>query len=341
MQAVFKTELDSTELENIRKFCDSVDYCSMEQSVGFPGLLYKVKVNYFYLIEDKAIKSFCQIIENFKFAYIWFGPVCDDRELMITSINEIIHSYKKRGFWYLGIQMYKKSGYDTDYIEYKLNGSHDIKYVFNHENTKSSIEIDLEKSTEELYSYIRKGHKSDIKKAIKSGLRVEELKVASELSSFINVYSKMCKTREISGHSAREIDGICNYLIQNRKGQLLLVKDENDTIVGGVILAYQGISVRYLISASDPDRRDLPLLHLAIYSALEKAKEGKFKYFDFWGYNHFADKDDQISKINHFKKGFGGYYIFFAKKMNINLSPYGFLLYRLSVYFKKLKRQFH
>jgi len=339
MKAVFKTELNSSELENIKKFCDSVDYCSLEQSVGFNAVLSKTKVNYFYLIDDGDIKSFSQINENFKFAHIWFGPVCNDRELLITSINEIINFYKKRGFMYIGIQMYQKSGYDTDYIEYKLNALHNIKYVFNNENTKSSIEVDLDKSEEELYGKIRKGHKSDIKKAISSGVRVEKVTDYIDLKAFVDVYSRMCKAREIKGHSAGEIEGICNYLIQNKKGQLLLAKDKNNIVIGGAILSFQGISVRYLISASDPDRREMPVTHLVIYTALKNAKADNFKYFDFWGYNHFADKADQIFNINHFKKGFGGYFIFLAKKMNVNLIPYGFELYRLSVNFRKLVRK--
>jgi hypothetical protein len=106
MQPVFKFELDKIELENIKNFCSSVDYCSLEQSVGWTQMLYKTKICYFILTDDNHIKSFCQINEKFKFANIIFGPVCCDKELMITSINEIINYYKKRGFYYLSIQMY-------------------------------------------------------------------------------------------------------------------------------------------------------------------------------------------------------------------------------------------
>lgn len=336
MQAVFRYNLSDAEIKNIKEFCDSADYFSLEQSLGFPEILYRGKINYFYLTDDDTIKSFCQINENFRFAHIWFGPVCCDREIMITSINEIIDFYKKRGFWYLAIQMYYKSGYDTDYIEYALNNKHNITYVFNNENTKSSLEIDLEKSIEDIYSSVRKGHKSDIKKAIREGIRVEELKDEGELKHFTDLYLKMCKTRVIGGHSAEEIHNICNYLVMNKKGQILLAKDCNNVIIGGAILAYQGISVRYLLGASDPDRRELPLLHLVIYEAIMKAKSMNFRYFDFWGYNHFAEESDQAFNINHFKKGFGGYHTFFAKKMNVNLFPSGYRIYRLSVLIRKI-----
>jgi lipid II:glycine glycyltransferase (peptidoglycan interpeptide bridge formation enzyme) len=341
MKAMFKSELSDVEIKNIKEFCDSADYFSLEQSLGFPEILYGTKITYFYLTDNDTIKSFCQINENFRVAHIWFGPVCCDKEIMVTSINEIINYYKKRGFWYLGIQMYYKSGYDTEFIEYALNKEHSIKYIFNNENTKSSLEIDLKNSLDDIYNSIRKGHKSDIKKALKEGITVEELKDENELILFTDVYLKMCKTRAIGGHSADEINGICNYLIKNKKGKILLAKDRKSIIIGGAILAYQGISVRYLLGASDPDRRDLPLLHLVIYQAIEGAKINNFRYFDFWGYNHFAKESDQGYNINHFKKGFGGYYTFFAKKMNINLIPFGYRIFRISVCIRKLINKIH
>ena len=335
MQAVFKSKLEDADIGKIKAFCNSANYFAIEQAIGFTEILYKARITYFYLIEQDEIKSFCKIEENSRYAHIWYGPVCCDKEIMVTSINEIINFYKKRGFWYLGIQMYYKSGYDTDYIEYALNKAHSIKYIFNNENTKSSLEIDLENNIEDIYSSIRKGHKSDIKKAVKEGITVEELKDENELKLFTDVYLKMCRNRSIGGHSAKEINNICNYLVNNKKGEILLARDCNNIIIGGAIMAYQGISVRYLLGASDPERRDLPLLHLVIYQAIERARINNFRYFDFWGFNHFAEESDQGYNINHFKKGFGGYYTFFAKKMNINLIPNGYWIYQLSGSIKK------
>ena len=343
MQAVFKYELDNTELENIKRFCDSLDYCSIEQAIGWTEMFYKTKICYFYLTDESGIKSFSQINEKFKCAHIIFGPVCCEKELIITSINEIIQYYKKRGFYYLDIQMYHKSGYDTDYIEYALNKQHNIKYLFDSDNTKSSIEINLEDSIDEIYSRIRKGHKSDIKKAIKMGVTVDSVKNFIELDEFSKVYIRMCKVRNIDDGdlSEQKIREIYNYLIENNKGQILIVKDNAGIVLGGVILVYQGISVRFLKGTSDPDRRELPILHLALYEAIIKAKSENFKYFDFWGYNHFVDENDQVYNINKFKKGFGGYYTFFAKKMNINLVSNGYYIYRSLLFLRKIFKIFH
>ena len=339
MQAVFKYKLDHPELEKIRNFCNSVDYFAIEQSVGWNQMFSRWKICYFYLIDESVIKSFSVITQKYKFAHIEFGPVCYDKELMITSINEIIDYYKKEGFFSLDIQMYFKSGYDSEYIEYALNKLHRIKYKFNNENTKSTVEIDLEQSIEEIYRKIRKGHKSDIKKAIKLGLTIERVKNKDELDSFYDIYSRMCKSRNIdeSELSAINIDNTYSYLIRNHKGQFLIVKDKDNVILGGAVLIYQGISVRYFKGASDSEKRDLPIMHLLIYEAIKESKINNFKYFDFWGYNHFADENDHVFYINRFKTGFGGDHVFFAKRMNIDLIPFGTNIYELYLRLRKIK----
>lgn len=336
MQAVFKFELENSEIEIIKRFCNSSDYCAIEQSLGWPQIFFKSKICYFYLHDDSGIRSFSQINERLGSAQIIFGPVCADKEIMITSINEIIKFYQKRNFFYLGVQMYYKSGFETEYIEYKLNNSFKIHYKFNTQNTKSSIEINLEDSLDDIYSNISKSHKSNIKRAIKMGITVELVKDSNELDSFVDVYSRMCLARKIYHFklSIKKMNDIYNYLVENKRGQILIVKDNSGKVIGGAIFVFQGITIRYLLGATDPDRRDLPILHLLMYNAIKRAKFENFKYFDFWGYNHFVDKNDQVFNINHFKKLFGGKYTFFAKKMNIDLLPEGYAIYRSLLFIK-------
>jgi lipid II:glycine glycyltransferase (peptidoglycan interpeptide bridge formation enzyme) len=341
MQAVFKSSLDSTELESISKFCSSADYCSIEQSIGWIDICGNSNICYFILSDENEVKSFCLITQSFRFAHIDFGPVCCDKELMVISINEIISYYKKKGFLSLDIQMYNKAGSDTEYIQYALSKLHRIKYIFNNDNTKSSIEIDLEQSIDEIYGKIRKGHKSDIKKAAKLGFTVDVVKSDDELTAFFEIYAKMCRARNIDEGelSSTNIGKIYNYLNKNNKGSILIVKDPEQNILGGAIFVYQGISVRYYKGASDPDKRDIPVTHIVLWEAIKKAKADNFRYFDFWGYNHFANEKDQVYYINHFKKGFGGYYTFFAKKMNIDLFPFGTGIYKSMLFLRNLLRK--
>jgi lipid II:glycine glycyltransferase (peptidoglycan interpeptide bridge formation enzyme) len=112
-------------------------------------------------------------------------------------------------------------------------------------------------------------------------------------------------------------------------------------VLGGIVFVYQGITVRALKGASDDEKRNLPINHLVLYEAIKLSKMNGFKYFDLWGYNHFADENNHVYHINFFKKGFGGYYTFFAKKMNIDLVPFGYYLYNFPKSMKESLIKYH
>ena len=255
MKAVFKTKLDEAEAQKIKQFCASANYFAIEQSLDFPEILGASPKTYFYLTNDLEILSFSQINETFKFAQIWYGPVCEDKEAMIESVLCIAEYYRKRRFWYLGIQPYRKTGDDSEFIEYALNRLLRISYVFSNENTKTSLEINLDQSLEDIFKGFRKGHKSAVRKAISSGIGVAEPETPADLDYFTEVYLSMCRERGIKGHTRMELAGIHKYLIENKCGEILLAKDHEDTILGGAIFVFQGLSVRYLLSAADPEKK--------------------------------------------------------------------------------------
>ena len=96
MKEYFKYKLTDAEINNINVFCNSVDYCAIEQLLGWSELFYKNRICYFYLTDNNKTISFCQIIEKFRFAQISYGPVCQEKETMIFAVNEIIKYYKKK-----------------------------------------------------------------------------------------------------------------------------------------------------------------------------------------------------------------------------------------------------
>jgi hypothetical protein len=329
MESVFKYELENKEIEDINNFCNSAEYCSAEQYIGWCPMFYQSKICYFYLYDETGIKSFSRINEKLGAAQIFLGPVCCDKEIMVASLTEIIEYYKKKHYYYLGVQMYYKSGYDTDYIEYLLNKKYSIKYFFKPGNTQTSIEINLEKSVDDIWKLFREDTKRNIKKALKLGVTVDNVRGADELDAFIAISTKMYKARNIPGEEYPNLNmcDVLNYLIKNNRGQILVVKDKDGIMLGGIITVYQGKTVRMYKGASDPDRRDIPISHLQVFEIIQRAKNANFKYLDLWGYNHFVDKNDQVYNINAFKRGFGGDFTFFAKKMNVNLIPNGYYIY--------------
>lgn len=129
------------------------------------------------------------------------------------------------------------------------------------------------------------------------------------------------------------INNIFEFFNKNNKGIYVSIFDK-DSLVGAFIVIFQGTNARYFKSASDPERRDLSILHLGMFEAIKYCKEEGYLSFDLWGYNHFVDDKNQIFHVNNFKRGFTDNFTFFPKRMNFELKP---LVYKLYIFLRFIK----
>ncbi|HEV2481835.1 MAG TPA: GNAT family N-acetyltransferase [Puia sp.] len=334
----FTYELSPEQKEDIRSFYDSLDWVTLEQYPDFAALGKGNFTHCFFMArEEKAIVCWAIITERkariFRFAHIQFGPLFRDPEDLIASLQQIDRHYREKGDIFLTVQLALPTGATADYIEYKLNRDRKIRSYFDRENW-SSLVLSLQPAEEEIRRNFSKGHKSDLKKAEKSEISITSLSNFEELEAFCRVFNKMNRERGLAvdeeGNHAffRDLYG---FLQEQRKGDFHLVKDRTGQVLGGIVILYQGHTVRYFKGASDPAQRQLPILHLAIWEGIKKAKALGFRHFDLWGYNHFVTEKDQVFFINRFKKGFGGEYLFYPKKMYFIYRPMMHRLYKWSV----------
>jgi lipid II:glycine glycyltransferase (peptidoglycan interpeptide bridge formation enzyme) len=192
--------------------------------------------------------------------------------------------------------------------------------------------LDLKAPEEEIRKGFSKGHKSDLKKSEKNNISVSLLSSEADWEAFCRIFARMNRKR---GHATREkeneafLQRAWAFLKRTGQGDGLVVKDEAGNLLGGILLVYQGTTVRYFKGAADPDQRQIPILHAALWEGIRRARAMGFRFFDFWGYNHFVDENDQVFHINRFKKGFGGSYSFYPKKMNLLFRPAMYRLYIL------------
>lgn len=333
MNYYFKYNLSSDDLSEVKTFYKKLDHVSLEQYPGWYSVIdSKDRICFFLAQENKEIVCFAQIIESgrlFKKARIQFGPIFNNANVLIESLLQIHNYYYRNNFIYLLVQLGIPTGFIADYIEYKINKYFKIKYYFNSENCWSSLYIDLSCEPEEIFKKFSKGHKCAIKKAEKEGVAILEGNDASRIHDFCKVYLKMKDQRKLPiSNETRVFPRIIGFLEKTKQGFFLAVADCKEQILGGIILVFQGSTVRYYKGAADPSI-NIPVLHLAIYEAIKKSKLMGFKYFDLWGYNFFAEKGSQASNVNIFKKGFSGDYIFYPKMMQFKLKPIRHIVYSI------------
>ncbi|HEY1871795.1 MAG TPA: peptidoglycan bridge formation glycyltransferase FemA/FemB family protein [Chitinophagaceae bacterium] len=328
MQFDFSYDLDSDRKAGWKALMDGLPLCPIEQDPEWP-CIESAPVVYCYFTASDANQIVCAavITENrkaiFRSAEIRFGPIFTDPEQLIASILAIHSHYKSGGFMSCTVQLAIQTGAVTDYLENILNKKLKIGYRFDRNNW-SSLVVHLRDPEEEIFKSFSKGHKSDIKKALKNNIKVSECLSAEEFGIFCNIFSKMNRERGLGineGENNRFLKNIFEYTTDHNKGKVLLVKNESGDILGGIIIVFQGKCSRYFKGASDLAYRHLPILHLAIWEAIRMSKSAGFEQFDLWGYNHFVQESDQVFFINRFKRGFGGEFIFYPKKMYFIFRP--------------------
>jgi len=331
------------EAENeIESFYHSLEYVTLEQ---YPAWAVLVKGNFrncFFIARDKGrIVCTAVIVERkakvFRFAIIQFGPLFKEPESLIASLISIDQYYRNKGYIFLTVQLAIPTGNTADLIEYRLSKALKVRTYFNRDNW-SSIVLNLNATEEDIRRNFSKGHKSDLKKSEKSQISVSVLSSEEELDGFCQLYVKMNKERGLpidEGESDAFLRRIYDFLKRTGQGDWLIVRDNTGHLLGGLVLLYQGRNVRYFRGASDPAYRHVPVLHLAIWEGIKRAKALGYHYFDFWGYNHFVNENDQVFYINRFKKGFGGSYSFYPKKMFVLYKPLMYRLYSLLIGIQK------
>ena len=343
MEFTYKSKLSHIDIEQIEVFYNDLDFATIEQHPAWHLDVDSKNVKYFIAYEKTKIVCYSVLYEKvvgpIRFANIRFGPLFHDREYLISSLIELRRHYKERLFLFVSVQLAIFTGADVDYIEAKFHQAVKFKNRFDRNNWFSII-VKLDQDADTIFKNFSSGHKGSVKKAIKANSVVRQAETRSDIKALVQVYYKMQLTRKINSESIEVIEdhflNLFEFLKNKRKGFVLLVIDDSGKIIGGTINIFQGKGVRYFKGAADPDRRDIPVMHIAFFEGIKIAKDMGFQYFDLWGYNHYVDKNDQIYNINIFKKGFGGEFVFYPKIMHVQLVPFGRLIYETMMNLKKI-----
>ena len=346
MNFFIKENLDLSEYNSIVDFLNSLSFYCIEQHPDWNSKIDGYPQTFFFCTDDsKNVTCFANIILSngpFKVAKINFGPAFSDFEVLKNGLQFLYNYFSSHNFIFFSIQLGINTSDQTELLEYKINKYFKVKSDFKPENLWSSISVDLTRPENEILKSFSEQHRRSIKRAsLKFGLKTILQKDQDNLKAFIDLYDKMLSFRKLSkngDNSTNLFNKINSFINENNKGFIEYIFD-GDTLVGGVIIIYQGNSARYYKGATDPERRDIPILHFGLFEAMKFFKANGFLNFDLWGYNHLADEKDQIFYINRFKKGFSGNFTFYPKRMNFTLSPVNYAAFTFLKYCKNKMKE--
>lgn len=160
---------------------------------------------------------------------------------------------------------------------------------------QATIEINLEKSEDELWNSLDKDAKWGVKKAEKSGLKVGIVNNEAIWGEFYKIYKETCKFGNIVPISIDDA----------KHGRLFGCFLENKMIAGSVV-KIEGDKIILFLNASEHESLKYQPNNLLYWSIIKWAKNQGFGIFDLGGFQLNAKPGDKLYEINRFKQRWGG-----------------------------------
>lgn len=273
-------------------------------------------------------RAYANVVERGRrLARLRFGPVFAEPEDAADFIIALVDHYRRRGFFRLEVQLYEPAGRCGELIAYRV--AQDCHFTSELSESKATAVIPLASGGDD-WSETRLAarHRWSVKKARRLGVRTEPMS-ESDLPQLSDQYVRMYRSRRLAVDPAlvrATMTGMFSFLGETG-GLALKMCVADGAMLGGLLIMREGERAFYALGATDPQRRDVPILHLGILESVTWASDAGCTLFDMGGYRLFADAADQLGKINSFKEGFRPQPLFFTRPMRFSLSPAGGLIF--------------
>lgn len=293
----------------------------------------------FFYENNNKIEAYCFVKESYfskfnkiKSCLISFGVISQN-----DSFEELLFDYI--------ISFYKKKNFTDITIDFLLNtfpNKYGSKYNLIEETqfNRGTLLIDLTIDFESIYKNFSTLLKKNYKKGINSNLIIKELTEENEFADFLHLHIKLSASRNIDLITEKQIIRSLHF-IKNKKSGIILGCFKENQMIGGVACIAQGKRIEYYLGVSDPAFRKLPLSHLTLIRAIEKAKEKGFDWFDMGGVILDTPPENQIHNITNFKLNFSSNFNKYYPKslIKLNVAYYNMKTIYLGLHkvFSKLK----
>ncbi len=208
-------------------------------------------------------------------------PISTDKRHLLTTMN-CLREYGK--------------GADWKYIEFRGDGyfSDDVPclgYYYGHS-------LSMAKNAAHLSADMRDSTRRNIKKAQKSGVRVE---ITTSLDAMTAFYRLHCITRRMHGLPPQPFAffrNIHEYIITENLGMLVLASYKGEYISGAVFFHFNNQAF-YKYGASDRNYQELRASNLVMWEAISWYSERSYQTFC------FGRTDTDAAGLRQFKNGWG------------------------------------
>lgn len=207
---------------------------------------------------------------------------------------------------------------------------------------RSSVQLELGPPPEHLLKAMSKGHRADIKRAVREGVTVRVGTSQADLDVFYAIMQATSARAVFGIHSKAYYAAVRDFF--GDAARLLIAEHGGAPVATALVAAWAGTGL-YLYSGSTAEGLKNGAQHAVQWQALQWVRERDCARYDFWGIPDAlgraasttdpderdrlerAARADELFGVYRFKKGFGGQIVRFLPAYD---KPYLPMLYRVA-----------
>lgn len=332
MDFIFTATLTAVQSEQVLRIYNGTKVISIEQYPGFavaadPDL----SVRYLLAYRDGVLCGYaCVTIKKIIMASVLFGPIVADP----ADYMEVCAGLKRKCLLSGVLVIRITPPYMAEMGDLIISPQPGLR--FRHSDGEinwATQKLSLDRPIADIFANFSQHHRRNIQKAQRLDLKTEIISGPGDINIFSEQYLQMYSGKGMhlpSETTRKAFRNLFDFFKQNNNGYFLAVKSQDEAIIGGICICYQGDSAFYYKGYSHSAYRQLPIGHLAMYQAIIYAKEENKQYFDLGGYGINIDQDHPVYSINKFKDGYRGELVIHPKTMLVHTVPLAGWLYSLN-----------
>ena len=196
---------------------------------------------------------------------------------------------------------------------------------------KCVMQLDLDKSEEELLASFKPKWRYNIRLAEKKGVTVRLDCSRSDLPAFYSLLQETCRRDGFLVRGLSYFEDMWDLLTPPGYMRLALTYFEERPVAAAIVYHF-GDKAMYTYGASSNEHRNVMPNHLMQWRLIQWAKREGCKWYDFRGVSprQQADGSDRLQGLNRFKEGFSPRFVEYIGEYDMVLSPAFYWLWNVA-----------
>jgi lipid II:glycine glycyltransferase (peptidoglycan interpeptide bridge formation enzyme) len=213
----------------------------------------------------------------------------------------------------------------------------DFKMAPMHLTADLTLQIDLERSEEEILAKMRKNTRYQIRKADKLNIKVKHSKDSLDMREFYEHQLHLAKKHRFVPFSYEFLHQQFKTFAVDNQASLFHAYQDDVLLASAFIIFYNQEAV-YHYGVSTEKNNLLPGSYACQWAAIKAARNRGMKKYNLWGVAPKKQKDHRFAGVSLFKRGFGGDEINYLPTHDLPLSKKYVLIRAFEIVRKKLRK---